>query len=119
MALLLHASLSNMYIHKTHEQTGEIMGIAWEWHHKLESESIDKDLKNNLPLFLLLHKKGDAQAHLVTQELHRQVALLPRPLDVWVVNFAVSATLGKQDCDADQDYKRRVAGYRYRLYHCH
>ena len=106
-------------VHKTHEQTGEIMGIAWEWHRLLEATEAAREEKQNLPLFLLLHKEGDAEAHLVTERLHNQVALLPRPLDVWVVNFAVPATLGKQDCDADPNYKRRVAGYRYRLYHCY
>ena len=105
-------------VRKTHEQTGEIMGIAWEWNRLLEAGEVNRELKSNLPLFLLLQKKGDAEAHLVTKSLHHQIALLPRPLDVWVVNFAVPATLGKQNCDADPNYQRRVAGYRYRLYHC-
>ena len=106
-------------VHKTHEQTGEIMGIAWEWNRLLETTGkVESKKQSNLPLFLLLHKDGDAKAHLVTESLHRQLALLPRPLDVWAVNFAVSAQLGKQGCERDQNFKRRVAGYRFRLYHC-
>ncbi len=105
-------------VHKTHEETGEIMGIAWEWNRLLEAEGEGNNEQQNLPLFLLLHKDGDAEAHLVTESLHRKLALLPRPLDVWVVNFAVSAKLGKQGCERDQNFKRRVAGYRFRLYHC-
>ena len=105
-------------VHKTHEQTGEVMGIAWEWNRLLKAEKLEGNSKSDLPLFLLLHKDGDAKAHLVTESLHHHLALLPRPLDVWVVNFAASPQLGKQGCSRDQNFKRRVAGYRYRLYHC-
>ena len=105
-------------VHKTHEQTGEVMGIAWEWNRLLKAEKLEGNSKSDLPLFLLLHKDGDARAHLVTESLHHHLALLPRPLDVWVVNFAASPQLGKQGCSRDQNFKRRVAGYRYRLYHC-
>ena len=106
-------------VHKTHEQTGEIMGIAWEWNRLLEAEKIAEHKGRNLPWFLLLHKDGDVKAHLVTESLHRNLALLPRPLDVWVVNFAAPPKLGKQGCSRDQNFKKlRAAGYRYRLYHC-
>ncbi len=105
-------------VHKTHEQTGEIMGIAWEWNRLLEAEKLEVNRETDLPSFLLLHKDGDVKAHLVTESLHRNLALLPRPLDVWVVNFSATPKLGKQGCSRDQNFKRRVAGYRYRLYHC-
>ena len=110
-------------VHKTHEQTGEVMGIAWEYNKlrsqlqpQLEAENQDS-LK--IPLFLLLHKDGDENSHLVTESLHRNIASLSRPLDVWVVNFAVSAKLKSQGCSSDKNFKRRVAGYRFRLFHCY
>ena len=102
-------------VHKTHEQTGEMMGLAWEYNRLLEDR---KEENSNSPLFLLLHKNNDVTAHLVTESLHRNLALFPRPLDVWVVNFSASEKLETQGCLADQNFKRRVAGYRYRLYHC-
>jgi uncharacterized membrane protein len=98
-------------IHKTHEQTGEMMGIAWEWLRKIEPEIIP-------PQFLLVHKTINSIDKDVTNNFHQQLANLPRPLNVWVVNFSVSTGLEEQNCVADLEYKRRVAGYRYRLFHC-
>ena len=97
-------------VHKTHEQTGEMMGIAWEW---LRVRSQVKP-----PQFLLLHKKADEPESKVTDNFRQQLATLPRPLDVWVVNFSAPTGLESQNCVADLAYKRRVSGYRYRLYHC-
>jgi uncharacterized membrane protein len=97
-------------VHKTHEQTGEMMGIAWEWH-KLTK---DKSIKS--PQFLLLHKNQDA--NLVTQKLHQIINQFPRPLNVWIVNFSVSASLESQGCNIDKNFKHKPPGYSYRLYHC-
>jgi uncharacterized membrane protein len=99
-------------VHKTHEQTGEMMGIAWEWLRQIEPEITP-------PQFLLLHKtlhSNDEKE--VTHNFRRQIANLSRPFNVWVVNFSVPTGLETQNCVADLDYKRRVAGYRYRLFHC-
>ena len=74
-----------------------MIGLAWEWHHFLEKE---QKQNSNLPLFLLLHKDSNATTHLVTKSLHRNLALLPRPLDVWVVNFSASEQLETQGCAA-------------------
>ncbi len=99
-------------VHKTHEQTGEMMGIAWEW---------DKDKsnnKNNSPQFLLLHKNGEETAFKITQSLHHNLNKLSRPLDIWVVNFSASTDLESQNCFPDLDFKLKSPGYRHRLYHC-
>ncbi|VEP17837.1 conserved membrane hypothetical protein [Hyella patelloides LEGE 07179] len=98
-------------VHKTHEQTGEMMGIAWEWLRKIKVEVIQ-------PQFLLLHKKPDTPEQNITNNFHQQLTQLPRPLDVWVVNFSAPTGLESQNCVADLAYKRRVSGYRYRLFHC-
>ena len=98
-------------VHKTHEQTGEMMGIAWEWLRQINKEVTP-------PQFLLLHKELGQPETNVTNNFRQQLDRLPRPLDVWVVNFSAPTGLEKQNCVADLDYKRRVSGYRYRLYHC-
>jgi uncharacterized membrane protein len=99
-------------VHKTHEQTGEMMGIAWEWLRQIEPEITP-------PQFLLLHKTVHSnEEREVTDNFRQQLANLPRPLNVWVVNFSAPTGLEEQNCTADLDYKRRVAGYRYRLFHC-
>lgn len=98
-------------VHKTHEQTGEMMGIAWEWLKQIDS-------KVTQPKFILLHKKQNTPEQDVTNSLRQQLAKLDRPFDIWVVNFSVPTGLKSQNCLADLDYKRRVSGYRYRLFHC-
>jgi uncharacterized membrane protein len=96
-------------VHKTHEQTGEMMGIAWEWQ-KLTPQP------PQLPQFLLLHK--EAEPRLVTSHLHQQIDRLSRPLDVWVINFSAPAELETKNCPIDRNFTDGVPGYRYRLYHC-
>lgn len=98
-------------VHKTHEQTGEMMGIAWEWLRQIQPEITP-------PQFLLLHKKMDLPERDVTNNFYQQLANLSRPFNVWVVNFSVPTGLEENNCVADLNYKKRVAGYRYRLFHC-
>ncbi len=112
-------------VHKNHEQTGEMMGIAWEWQ-KMGSEVGDRDLGivgangpsplQEYPKFLLLHKKEDSTV--ATRNLYRNLDLLPRPLDIWLINFAAPDELEQNGCSADEYFKRKSPGYRYRLYHC-
>jgi uncharacterized membrane protein len=97
-------------VHKTHEQTGEMMGLAWEWH-KLTKNQLIKS-----PQFLLLHK--DQDANLVTQKLHQFINQFPRPLNVWIVNFSASASLESQGCYIDKNFRPKPPGYSSRLYHC-
>ena len=129
-------------VHKTHEQTGEMMGLAWEWQ-KIQSKilrdsssvfrpsslvsssiitdnlftssQIDNKLPNT-PQFLLLHKEKDATV--ATQNLYRNLDLLSRPVDLWLVNFSASEDLESHGCIANEDFKRKAPGYRYRLFHC-
>ena len=74
-------------VHKTHEQTGEMMGIAWEWNKQESSRT------NHQPQFLLLHKEGDKTAFKITEGLHNNLDKLPRPLDLWVINFSAPTDL--------------------------
>jgi len=98
-------------VYKTHEQTGEMMGLAWEWSKTIASE-ID------IPQFLLLPKIPNIPESEITNKFHTQLAKLSRPFDVWLVNFSAPTGLDDLNCPADLDYKRRVSGYRFRLLHC-
>jgi uncharacterized membrane protein len=95
-------------VHKTHEQTGEMMGLAWEWEHRKDRVSI-------APQFLLLHKDRDATV--VTRNLHQFSTQLPRPFSLWLINFSAPETVEEQNCNAETD-KYKSPGYSYRLYHC-
>lgn len=89
-------------IHKTHVQTGEIMGIAREF--KLSSSTS--------PLFLLVHPNQRNTSTILQQTLDQ----VPHPLDLWMVNFY--APVEVKNCVADPQSLPPVDGYNYELYHC-
>ena len=91
--------------HSTHVQTGEMMGIAWEF--KRSGSSVNAQ-------FLLVHPEQNLKTSspIVQQTLNQ----LPRPIDVWLVNFYRSINLS--NCVADTRSLPTVKGYNYQLYHC-
>ena len=92
--------------HKTHVQTGEMMGLAREF--KLLDSSAT-------PLFLLAHQNNDAKTSMAI--LQQALSQLPRPLDLWLVNFH-APSLEIKGCIADHRSFPYVDGYGYQLYHC-
>ncbi len=90
-------------IHKTHVQTGEMIGIAREF--KLSSSTS--------PLFLLVHPN---QHNISTAILQQTLNQVPHPLDLWIVNFY--APVEVKNCVADPQSLPAVDGYNYKLYHC-
>ena len=96
-------------VHKTHEQTGEMMGLAWE----LMRFQGDKFT----PQFLFARK--DKGVDLATETLHSALDKMPRPFDLWTINFSAPRKLDNQRCDGDGRYKGKVSGYHHRLYHCY
>jgi uncharacterized membrane protein len=96
-------------VHKTHEQTGEMMGLAWEL---LRFEG-----KKFTPQFIFARK--DKSPDLATETLHSALEKMPRPFDLWTINFSAPRKLDNQQCDGDARYKGKVSGYYHRLYHCY
>ena len=91
--------------HQSLVQTGEIMGIAWELKQKPRS----------LPTFFLLaHQQKNSS--IATATLQQAIAELPRPFDVWAVNF--DAPIELNNCIAESHSLPAVNGYAYRVYHC-
>ncbi|NER06739.1 MAG: hypothetical protein F6K17_31260 [Okeania sp. SIO3C4] len=95
-------------VEKTHEQTGEMMSIAWELKKLIPSQ--------NYPMFLLAHKSGDSTIPVNT--LNQTLAQLPKPLNLWVVNFAAPFQPETQNCIFNPESKSRVSGYYFRMYQC-
>jgi len=96
--------------HKTHVQTGEMMGIAREF--KLAQTS-------PTPQFLLAHQDRDPKTS--TAALQKAVAMQPRPFDLWLVNFYAPVELDRCYTDTSTkeiDTKILVNGYNYQLYNC-
>jgi len=91
--------------YKTHVQIGEMMGLAREF--KLSGSSAT-------PLFLLAHQAHNPNPS--TTALQHTLTQLPRPLDLWLVNFHAPVEL--KGCIADRRSFPYVDGYEYQLYHC-
>jgi uncharacterized membrane protein len=97
--------------HNTLIQTGEMMGLAWEWE---RTKGVSQP-----PQFLLAHQNTkecvnyDCQA---TKLLQASVAKMPKPLDLWLVNFKAPKVLDQQQCiNVSQG---GVYGYEYEHFQC-
>jgi uncharacterized membrane protein len=108
--------------HRTHGQTGRLMGIAWELERPNQSvaDSVADPVLD--PTFLLAHvNQADIQSAIAT--LRRTLETSPRPLDVWRINFRSEANplsqavLYQQGCIA-QTKILSVDGYRYQHFRC-
>ncbi len=97
--------------HFTHEQTGEMMGLALEFKHYSSLKST-----TNSPLFLLAHLEPNSITSIDT--LEKSVTQLPRPLDLWIVNFFPTAEPEVKGCFIDTQSRPKMNGYKHRLYHC-
>jgi uncharacterized membrane protein len=91
--------------HKTHVQTGEMMGIGWELKQREEQPKQTQ--------FLLAHQDQSPQTSTVA--LQKTLATLPRPLDVVLVNFHAPIELDK--CVRNANFPS-VDGYETKLYYC-
>jgi uncharacterized membrane protein len=90
---------------KTHKQTGEMMGIAWEFKHSGSSVN---------PQFLLVHQHQNPKTS--SAILQQTLNLLPHPIDLWMVNCQVP--IKPNNCVVDFQSLPTVKGYSYSLYHC-
>lgn len=94
--------------HKTYVHTGEMMGVAREI--KL-ANSLQK------PLFLLAHQ--DKNPNTSTIALENTLKKLPRPFDLWLVNFHAPVAEAVKTCVmSDTQSMPSIDGYEYKLYHC-
>ncbi|MEH2158659.1 glycosyltransferase family 39 protein [Nostoc sp.] len=94
--------------HKTYVHTGEMMGVAREI-----------KLANSSPkaLFLLAHQDQDPNTSTIA--LENTLKNLPRPFDLWLVNFHAPVAEAVKTCViSDTKSLPSVDGYEYGLYHC-
>jgi uncharacterized membrane protein len=102
--------------HRTHGQTGRLMGIAWELKH-----AADPTAAENTQFLMISQGKSPKFMTTVMRESLEQT---PRPLNLWLLNFQrpnetelLDSLLRKQNCTSDADVDS-VDGYRYQLYQC-
>ncbi|NWF61561.1 MAG: phospholipid carrier-dependent glycosyltransferase [Fischerella sp.] len=97
---------------KTHVQIGEMMGVAREF--KLQNSL--SSTSSILPLFFLAHQDQDPNTS--TTALQSTLKLLPRPFDLWLVNFYAPEPEAIKNCIAETRSLPAVNGYEYKIYHC-
>jgi uncharacterized membrane protein len=93
--------------HNTLVQTGEIMGIGWQWRNAPP------------PMFLLAHQtQAECQGEhcLASETLAGAIAPISRPFDLWLINFRAPVKIDK--CQLEDIEDSLVFGYDYRLYRC-
>jgi uncharacterized membrane protein len=92
--------------HKSLVQTGELMGLAWEFKKKSFSNKIS---------FLLVSQQVNCNQE-TSINLAEKLTQLSKPLDVWTVNFQTPFVL--KNCRVDLEYLPSIDGYNYQLFHC-
>ena len=103
--------------HQHHGHTGRMMGLAWEFKQR-DRSNLPQTREIDSPKFLLAHVKSGSQTKDPSITLQQTVAELPRPLDVWLVNFHAGVDLEQQKCFALSQPLPKVDSYWYRLYRC-
>jgi uncharacterized membrane protein len=94
--------------HKTYIHTGEMMGVAREF-------KVGNSPQNSL--FLLAHQDQDPNTSTIA--LENTLKTLPRPFDLWLVNFHAPVAEAVKTCALSNNQSLpSVDGYEYQLYHC-
>ncbi len=100
--------------HKHHGQTGRMMGLALEFKRLSGNQFSSNDWQ-----FFLLHKNFQTDSYSEGMEiLNKQLTQVPRPLDLWLVNFRTKMDLESQNCFIEPKYNSYAGEYRYKLYRC-
>ncbi|MFQ3628226.1 MAG: glycosyltransferase family 39 protein [Cyanobacteriota bacterium] len=95
--------------HRTHGQTGRLMGVAWAWRSQFPDAPE--------PRFLLAHQESPTAA--IAPPILSAIATQPRPLDLWLLNIetaqrpALLRELAQQNCTVLDDGTEDG----YRLHH--
>jgi uncharacterized membrane protein len=110
-----HVLIATTYQH--HGHTGRMMALAWEFKH-LDQWDSPASHQTASPQFLLADDEPGSQTKDPTARLQETVAGLPRPLDVWLVNFHAKVDLTQQKCFAASQPLPKLDSYWYRLYRC-
>lgn len=93
---------------KTHVHIGEMMGVAREF-------KFDRD-KNHRVSFLLAHQ--DENTNTSTAALQKTLKALPRPFDLWLVNFFADQPDELETCSRENKLLPAINGYEYKVFRC-
>ncbi len=100
--------------HQTHGQTGRLMALAWE----MRSPPYDTAIRD--ASFFLDHRpctlENKKQCNQPSEKLQQVIRDMPRPVDVWLLNYEGRANLTRQGCEYERT--KRTDGYKAQHYTC-
>ncbi len=105
--------------HRSHGQTGRMMGLAVEWQRQVESATSPTEIA---PPLVLLAQDNPARKRAIAT-LETALATLPPALDLWLVNFEQTdadrlATVLRRAACTKTAPRLRADGYRAQRYRC-
>ncbi|MEM8602371.1 MAG: glycosyltransferase family 39 protein [Cyanobacteria bacterium P01_H01_bin.121] len=110
-----------------HGDTGKLMNVAWALHQlrpqpqsqpQLQPQS-QPDLSNSEQQYKFLLLEHQPETRVATEKLHQQLATLPRPLTLWMLNFFAPHEADQAGCEAlPAEQQPDAAGYWSLLYYC-
>ncbi|WP_293063851.1 glycosyltransferase family 39 protein [Moorena sp. SIO4A5] len=104
--------------YKHHGQTGRMMGLAWGLKGMVVANG-SNDNSRDFPQFFLVDRDRNSSSYEDSvQQLQQQLKELPRPLDLWLVNFRTKVDLDSQQCFREKRSRKWAGQYSYKLYRC-
>ena len=100
--------------HKHHGQTGRMIGLVWE-----RQKLLDSSINQQNWQFFLAHRNPVTRDYTqAVGKLQAQLSELPKPLDLWLVDFRAPIDLASQNCFSKQKSRQSAGEYRYQHYYC-
>ncbi|NEO81546.1 MAG: hypothetical protein F6J99_37145 [Moorea sp. SIO4G3] len=104
--------------YKHHGQTGRMMGLAWGLKGIAVANASNDNSRDFPQFFLVGHDRNSSSYEDAVQQLQQQLKELPRPLDLWLVNFRTKVDLESQQCFREKRSRKWAGQYSYKLYRC-
>lgn len=119
--VIQEASQSPVFIattHKHHGQTGRLMGLAWEFKRLSDRNNSETDRTTSAQFFLADRNPQTRTYTDAIARLQNTLTELPRPFELWLVDFRTTVDLEAQHCFRDRSYGSWAGEYKYKLYRC-
>ncbi|WP_293094079.1 glycosyltransferase family 39 protein [Moorena sp. SIO3I6] len=104
--------------YKHHGQTGRMMGLAWGLKGMAVANGSNGNSKDFPQFFLVDRDRNSSSYEDSVKQLQQKLMELPRPLDLWLVNFRTKIDLDSQQCFREKRSRKWAGQYSYKLYRC-
>ncbi|AOY79760.1 glycosyltransferase family 39 protein [Moorena producens JHB] len=104
--------------YKHHGQTGRMMGLAWGLKGMAVANGSNGNSRDFPQFFLVARDRNSFSYEDSVKQLQQKLIELPRPLDLWLVNFRTKVDLESQQCFREKTSGKWAGQYSYKLYRC-